>query len=136
MSLSAEQLRNAVIIYQVGQRMGMSTRDIQIGLITAMTESGLRNVHYGDRDSLGLFQQRPSMGWGTPRQVRDPEYAANKFYSALVDVSGWKRLPVTVAAQRVQRSAFPAAYAKWELLAARLVDEQINATNPSLNCRR
>ena len=113
MSLSAEQLRNAVIIYQVGQRMGMSTRDIQIGLITAMQESGLRNLRYGDRDSQGLFQQRPSQGWGTVAQVTDPRYAAGKFFKTLNGL-GERRysMSMTQAAQAVQRSAYPNAYAK------------------------
>ena len=79
-----------------------------------MQESRLINVDYGDRDSLGLFQQRPSQGWGSEEQVQDPVHAANKFYEELVDVSGWESMPVTVAAQRVQRSAFPNAYAQWE----------------------
>lgn len=112
MSLSAEQLRNAVIIYQVGQRMGMSTRDIQIGLIAAMQESGLRNLHYGDRDSQGLFQQRPSQGWGTVQQVTDPRYAAGKFFKTLHGL-GERRYNMSMgqAAQAVQRSAYPDRYA-------------------------
>jgi cell wall-associated NlpC family hydrolase len=112
MPLSQEQLRNAGIIYSVGRSMGLGTRDIQIALITAMTESNLINVHYGDRDSLGLFQQRPSAGWGSPEQVLDPQYAAKKFYSSLVGL-GQKRFQMDMgaAAQAVQRSAFPDRYA-------------------------
>jgi hypothetical protein len=79
-----------------------------------MQESGLRNLDFGDRDSLGLFQQRPSQGWGTPAQILDPTYAATKFYQKLIAVPGWRQLPLTVAAQRVQVSAYPDAYAKWE----------------------
>lgn len=109
----ADQLRNAAIIANVGRSMGMSKRDIQIGLMTAMQESMLRNINYGDRDSLGLFQQRPSMGWGTPAQVTDPEYAARKFFSVLKGVEGRGSMPMTLAAQAVQRSAYPLAYAKW-----------------------
>ena len=91
--------------------------------MTAAQESTLRNLDYGDRDSLGLFQQRPSMGWGTPAQVRDPAYAAAAFYGGpasptrnrgLLGVAGWESMPLTVAAQAVQRSAFPNAYARWE----------------------
>lgn len=113
MSLTAEQLKNAQIIYSVGRNMGMSTRDIQIALITAMQESSLRNLDYGDRDSLGLFQQRPSQGWGTPEQVTNPVYAARKFYSSLRAL-GERRydMSMTEAAQAVQRSAYPDAYAK------------------------
>src|SRR6478735_3834070 len=86
-----------------------------------MQESTLRNINYGDRDSLGLFQQRPSQGWGSPSQVTDPVYSTRIFLDRLLAIPGWQSLPVTVAAQTVQRSAFPNAYAKWEGLAASLV---------------
>lgn len=107
-----EQLTNAAIIVSVGRAMGMTTRDIQIGLITAITESGLINVNHGDRDSLGLFQQRPSQGWGTPEQVTNPEYAARKFFSTLKAL-GDRRFQIGMgeAAQAVQRSDFPDRYA-------------------------
>lgn len=118
---SGEQLANAATILAVGQEMGLAQRAGLVALATAMQESRLRNLDYGDRDSLGLFQQRPSMGWGTPAQVRDPRYAARRFYEGLQRVPGWQSLPVTVAAQRVQRSAFPSAYAKWESAAASIV---------------
>jgi cell wall-associated NlpC family hydrolase len=111
MAWSQEQLQNAAIIYQVGLSMGMSSRDIQIGLITAMVESNLVNVNYGDRDSLGLFQQRPSQGWGSPEQVTDPRYAASTFFKHLQGL-GDKRYQMSMgdAAQAVQRSAFPDRY--------------------------
>lgn len=113
-AFSAEQMKNAATIANVGSRMGMNARDIEIGIMTAITESGLRNLHGGDRDSLGLFQQRPSQGWGTPAQVTNPEYAATKFFNALkgVDV---KNLSPWMAAQSVQRSAFAdgSNYEKW-----------------------
>jgi hypothetical protein len=111
--ISQEQLANAAIIVSVGRSMGLSTRDIQIGLITAMTESNLINVNYGDRDSLGLFQQRPSQGWGTPEQVTNPQYAAGKFFKALIGL-GDRRFGMGMgeAAQAVQRSAFPDRYAE------------------------
>jgi len=121
--LSAEQAANARVIVAVGQERGVSERGLLIALMTAAQESTLRNLDYGDRDSLGLFQQRPSMGWGTPAQVRDPAYAAAAFYGGpasptrnrgLLGVPGWESMPLTVAAQAVQRSAFPNAYAKWE----------------------
>jgi cell wall-associated NlpC family hydrolase len=106
-------MRNAGIIYSVGRQMGLGTRDIQIALIAAMVESNLVNVNYGDRDSLGLFQQRPSQGWGTPEQVTDPYYAARKFFSALKGL-GPRRLQMGMgeAAQAVQRSAYPSRYAE------------------------
>ena len=86
-----------------------------------MQESTLRNINYGDRDSPGLFQQRSSQGWGTPAQVLDPAYSTTIFLDRLLQLPNWERLPVTVAAQTVQRSAFPDAYAKWGGLAADLV---------------
>lgn len=103
-SFGPEQLKNAAIIANVGSGMGMSARDIQIGIMTAITESGLVNVQYGDRDSLGLFQQRPSMGWGTAAQVTDPRYAATKFFSALRGVQNRGDMSPWLAAQAVQRS--------------------------------
>lgn len=110
--LSEEQMGNAAVITAVGVDMDMPDRAVVVALATAMQESGLRNLDYGDRDSLGLFQQRPSQGWGTSRQVRDPEYAATKFYQALRRVDGWEQMRVTEAAQAVQISAFPEAYQK------------------------
>jgi peptidoglycan DL-endopeptidase CwlO len=115
------QLQNAATIIAVGREMGVPVRGHVVALATAMQESVLRNLDYGDRDSLGLFQQRPSMGWGTPAQVRDPRYAARKFYAWLLSIPGWQAMPVTVAAQKVQRSGFPDAYAKWEDEAAAIV---------------
>lgn len=106
MDFNAEQLRNAKTIANVGRGMNMSSRDIEIGIMTAITESMLRNVKYGDRDSLGLFQQRPSQGWGTPAQVTDPVYAAGKFFNALKGVTKRNEMSPWQAAQAVQRSAF------------------------------
>lgn len=105
-SFNATQLRNAKIISNVGKNMGMSRRDIMIGIMTAITESGLVNVKYGDRDSQGLFQQRPSQGWGTVAQVTDPVYASTKFFSALRGVGKRGDMTPWAAAQAVQRSAF------------------------------
>jgi hypothetical protein len=118
---AGDQLTNAAAIVSVGRAMGVSERGLVTAIATAMQESRLKNLDYGDRDSLGLFQQRPSMGWGSPAQVRDPAYAARKFYDVLLRIPGWDRLPVTVAAQAVQRSGFPAAYAKWESAANQVV---------------
>ena len=92
-----------------------------IAVATAMQESSLVNLTGGDRDSVGLFQQRPSQGWGTPEQLHDPTYAAGKFYDKLLTVAGWQTMPLTEAAQAVQRSAYPEAYAKWEQPATTLV---------------
>lgn len=122
---TAEQVRNAGVIVKVGQRMNVPARGLIIAVATAMQESELRNLgHLGkknDHDSQGLFQQRPSKGWGTVQQITDPEHASRKFYESLLTVNGWATLPLTTAAQRVQRSAFPNAYAKHEQRAARLV---------------
>ncbi|WP_329271285.1 heavy metal transporter [Streptomyces sp. NBC_01451] len=119
-----EQAVNAATITAVGTARGLPERAVAIALATALQESGLRNITHGDRDSLGLFQQRPSQGWGTAKEILDPTYAAGEFYDHLVKVSGYSRLPLTVAAQRVQRSGYPEAYAKHEqdatLLAAAL----------------
>src|SRR5688572_22207758 len=118
-------MANAATIAAVGIRRGIPRRGVVIALATAFQESKLENLPGGDRDSIGLFQQRPSQGWGRPEQIADPRYAATKFYNALLKVRGWETMRVTDAAQRVQRSAYPEAYEKWaddsEVLAAALV---------------
>ncbi|WP_320779164.1 hypothetical protein, partial [Streptomyces sp. CRN 30] len=123
-AFTPEQAVNAATVTAVGTARGLPERAVTIALATALQESALHNIRHGDRDSLGLFQQRPSQGWGTPEQIMDPTYAAGRFYEQLSDVPGYTRLPLTVAAQRVQRSGFPEAYAKHEpdatLLAAAL----------------
>jgi cell wall-associated NlpC family hydrolase len=129
--LSAEQRRNAATIIEVARDMGAPPRAWLIALATAMQESTLRNLGYGDRDSLGLFQQRPSQGWGFPAQVTDPVYATRTFIERLLQVPRWQDMPVTVAAQTVQRSAFPDAYAKWEGLAATLVQQLSDVADPT-----
>jgi murein DD-endopeptidase MepM/ murein hydrolase activator NlpD len=124
--LSDEQIQNAVTIYTVGAERGLPEQAMVIALSTAMQESTLRNLgHLGeanDHDSIGLFQQRPSSGWGTPEQIQDPVYASTKFYDKLETIEGWQTMPVTQAAQAVQISAFPDAYAKWVPLADIAVD--------------
>lgn len=132
--LNSEQLRNARIIVEVSQRMGLPARAAVIAIATAFQESFLKNLSYGHLDSAGLFQQRPSAGWGSYRQVTDPYYASKKFYTELLEVNGWRRLPVTVAAQDVQVSAFPSAYARWERAAAELVSAILDVPVTSLNC--
>lgn len=108
--LDLEQAEHAATIAATAQLRELPARAITIGLATALQESELRNLDSGDRDSAGLFQQRPSQGWGTFDQVTDPEYASNRFFDALVAVEDWQALTVTEAAQAVQRSAFPEAY--------------------------
>ncbi|MET7952100.1 NlpC/P60 family protein [Micromonospora sp. NPDC005324] len=123
--LTAEQASNASAIVAVGQRMSVPPRGWVIAVATALQESNLINHgHLGpanDHDSLGLFQQRPSQGWGTPEQVTNPDYAATKFYERLRRVPRWETLPLTDAAQAVQRSAYPDAYAQHEPRAAAIV---------------
>ncbi|MEU9319584.1 C40 family peptidase [Streptomyces sp. NPDC048295] len=116
----SEQVPNAKTIQATGVAMNIPARGQVVALATALQESGLRNLTYGDRDSLGLFQQRPSQGWGTANEILDPVHASTKFYEGLKKVSGWQSLSVTQAAQAVQKSGFPEAYAKWEPLATAL----------------
>jgi hypothetical protein len=111
--LDATQMANAATISAVGVRAGMPEQAVIIALATAFQESKLENLDIGDRDSVGLFQQRPSQGWGTPEKIQDPRYAASKFYKALKKVKGYEKMRVTDAAQRVQHSAYPNAYEKW-----------------------
>ncbi len=121
-----DQMRaNASVIVQVGRSLGVPDYGIVIALATAMQESSMRNIDWGDLDSVGLFQQRPSAGWGSVGQLTTPGYAAQLFYGGpsnpnagytrgLLDIPGWESMSVTQAAQRVQISAYPDAYAKWE----------------------
>ncbi|MEU1629256.1 C40 family peptidase [Streptomyces sp. NPDC020096] len=129
LDLPDEQIPNAKTIVATGISLGVPAKGQVIALATAMQESRLRNLNYGDRDSLGLFQQRPSQGWGTPEQIRDPVYASTRFYEALLEVHGWQQMTVTQAAQAVQASGFPDAYAQWEPL-ARAMQEAIVKTLP------
>ena len=115
--LSPEQAGNAALIAGVAVARGLPARAASIAIATAVQESRLENIDYGDEagpDSRGLFQQRPSQGWGTEAEVMDPLYAAGAFYDALVRIPGYESLPITDAAQRVQRSAYPTAYADHE----------------------
>jgi murein DD-endopeptidase MepM/ murein hydrolase activator NlpD len=124
-AIDDEQVNNAQIIISVGQQMGVPPRGWVIATATALQESGLRNLpHLGadnDHDSIGLFQQRPSHGWGTPEQIADPGYASTAFYQRLLQVERWEELPLTEAAQAVQRSALPGAYTRHEPQATRIV---------------
>jgi hypothetical protein len=112
--ISIDQAQNASVIAAVAVRRGLPARAVSIALATAFQESKLTNLANGDRDSVGIFQQRPSMGWGTKAQILDPYYATNRFYDALLRVPGYEEMRITVAAQRVQRSGFPEAYAVHE----------------------
>ncbi|MET0422924.1 MAG: peptidase M23 [Actinoplanes sp.] len=120
---SDEQIANADIIIAIGNQRRVPREGQVIAIATALQESRLRNLRGGDRDSIGLFQQRPSQGWGTPRQLHDPAYQTQKFYDKLLKINGWREMRLTEAAQAVQISAFPEAYAKHTPAATRLVDE-------------
>jgi hypothetical protein len=133
--VSDEQIANARTIAAVARDRGLSERAVVIALATAKQESQLINLDYGDRDSLGLFQQRPSMGWGTPAQVRTPAYAAAKFLDRLVQVPDWQTRRLTDVAQTVQRSAFPEAYQKHEGMARALAAALADDDRASLTCR-
>jgi hypothetical protein len=108
--LSTEQGRNAALIAAIGLQRGLPARAVSIALATAYQESKIRNLSGGDRDSVGLFQQRTSQGWGTIAQIRDEHYSINKFYEALEKIHGYQTMRITEAAQKVQRSAYPEAY--------------------------
>ncbi|WP_187363947.1 heavy metal transporter [Streptomyces piniterrae] len=132
--LTPEQAANAATISAVASSRGLPERAVTIALATAMQESGLRNIDFGDRDSVGLFQQRPSQDWGTVKQIMDPVYSAGEFYRHLAKVPGYSRLPLTVAAQKVQRSGYPQAYAKHEANAARLTGALTGRDPAALTC--
>lgn len=134
-SLDPTQAANAATIAAVGKREGMSDHAVTVALAAALVESRLLNLDYGDRDSVGLFQQRPSQGWGTPTQLVNPRYAAASFYGALAKVPGWQTMAVTDAAQRVQRSAAPDAYADWEPQARVLAQVLTGEAPGGFTCR-
>jgi hypothetical protein len=125
MSITPARAANAELITRQALRLHMGIRSAVIAVATAMQESTLENLGYGDRDSLGLFQQRPSAGWGSPAQITDRVYAADAFLHALAayqhDDPAWASQPLWEAAQGVQRSGFPFAYAQWEDQAAHIV---------------
>jgi hypothetical protein len=120
LDLDQDQAANAATIAAVAASRDLPARALAIALATSMQESQLHNLDHGDRDSLGLFQQRPSQGWGTAQQILDPVYASNSFFDSLVKIHDYQQLPLTVAAQEVQRSGYPEAYAKHETEATQL----------------
>ncbi|MFE9656162.1 hypothetical protein [Micromonospora sp. NPDC006431] len=130
-TLNDEQTANAKAIIAATKKAGLPERAAVISIATSLQESKLENLgHLGDandHDSLGLFQQRPSSGWGTPEQITDPEYATLAFEKGLKQIDGWQDMPLTKAAQTVQVSAYPDAYAQWEQQAADLVAQHWNS---------
>ncbi|MBT8226124.1 MAG: hypothetical protein HKP61_22075 [Dactylosporangium sp.] len=133
-TLVPSRMANAATIAAVGLRRGLPRRAMVVALATALQESKLDNLSGGDRDSIGLFQQRPSQGWGTSEQVGDPRYAAAAFYTALLRVSDWQTMRVTDAAQAVQRSAHPELYEKWAPTAEVLVSALAGDASGAVAC--
>lgn len=135
--LATDQTANASLISAISVQRGLPPRAATIALATAMQESRLRNINYGDDagpDSRGLFQQRPSQGWGTEEQVMDPVYASNAFYDGLVKVPGYESMEITQAAQAVQRSAFPRAYAQHEGMGRAFASALTGHSEAALHC--
>ena len=116
-TLTPDQAQNAALIANIAVTRGLPDHAATVAIATAMQESRLTNLDYGDLDSLGLFQQRPSQGWGTAEQVSDMTYATNIFYDHLLQVPDWETIPVEDAAQEVQRSGYPELYATWDAMA-------------------
>ncbi|MGA8117905.1 MAG: hypothetical protein WCA46_30070 [Actinocatenispora sp.] len=135
-ALNVDQMANAATISAVGVRRQLPDRAVVVALATALQESKLTNLNSGDgdRDSVGLFQQRPSQGWGDPKQLNDPRYAAGEFYDHLVGIDGWLDMRVTDAAQAVQHSGAPEEYQKWAAEAETLTGALVGAQGASLSC--
>jgi hypothetical protein len=129
--LNREQRANVALIISIGKQRHLDPLAWQIEIQAAMTESGLRNLDHGDRDSLGLFQMRPSQGWGTREQVTNPTYEINKFYDVLLGVSGWQDMTPGRAAQAVERSAFPDRYRRFTAMGATLIKHVGDVSDPT-----
>jgi hypothetical protein len=133
-TVDLEQARNAAIITGVSIKRGLKPRAASIALATAYQESDIRNLDYGHSDSLGLFQQRTSQGWGTTAQIMDPWYSSKAFYQALVKVKNWQTGDINNVAQKVQRSAYPDAYRKHVAKAKVLASSLTGETPASFSC--
>jgi hypothetical protein len=134
---ATDQAANASLITAISVQRGLPPRAASIALATAMQESRLRNINYGDEagpDSRGLFQQRPSQGWGSEAQVMDPVYAMNAFYNGLIKIPGYETMEITQAAQQVQRSAFPRAYAQHENMGRAFASALTGHSESALTC--
>jgi hypothetical protein len=132
--LTPEQAANAALIAGVAAQRGLAPRAVSIALTTAFQESGIRNLDYGDLDSLGLFQQRPAAGWGTPEQIMDPIYSTNKFYDAMVRIRNWADSDIGDVAQAVQISAYPDYYDKHVARARLLASALSGQTAAAWSC--
>jgi len=133
-ALDLEQARLTSIIVGLSVRRGLAPRAASIAMATVYQETGIRNLDYGDRDSVGLFQQRPSQGWGTEKQLMDPYYATGEFYDALVTIDGWEDADITEVAQRVQRSGYPEAYRDHESDGRVLASALTGQTKAGFSC--
>lgn len=133
-AVDLEQARLAALISGVSVKRGLPPRAASIALATVYQETGIRNLDYGDRDSVGLFQQRPSQGWGTPEQIMDPYYATGKFYDALIKVKNWESDDLNDVAQKVQRSGFPEAYRDHEADGRTLASALTGQSPASFSC--
>ena len=133
--LDREQASNAMTIAAAASAVGLPHHAVTIAIAAALQESRLRNLAHGDRDSLGLFQQRPSQGWGSPDQILNPMVAAESFFRALARIDHWQAISVNAAAQLVQRSARPMAYAKWESEARAIARATTGELPRALTCK-
>lgn len=132
--LDLDQAHYTSIVVGLSVRRGLAPRAGSIAMATVYQETGIRNLDYGDRDSVGLFQQRPSQGWGSEKQLMDPYYATTKFYNALVRINDWETRDITKVAQAVQRSAYPDAYRDHEPDARVLASALTGQTERALTC--
>jgi hypothetical protein len=130
-----EQTGNAALIAAISMKRNMAPRAATIALTTAYQESKIRNLIYGDRDSVGLFQQRPSMGWGTEKQILDPVFATNRFYDALAKYADYEHADITKIAQKVQKSGYPEAYREHEGQGRVLASTLTGHSPAGLTCR-
>jgi hypothetical protein len=134
LSLDVDQAGIAATIAGVAARRKMPRQAVTIAYAAALQESQLQNLDYGDRDSVGVFQQRPSQGWGTTREIENPIYATTRFFAALVDVHDYTKMPVANAAQDVQHSADGAAYGQWATVAAQLAGYFTGSSPHGVSC--
>ena len=133
-TITPEQARNAAIIAGMSIKRGLVPRAASIALATAYQESGIRNLDHGHADSIGLFQQRPSKGWGTIEQILDPWYSTREFYQAMERIKNWRTRSINDVAQAVQRSAYPDAYRQHEANARALASALTGETPASFTC--
>jgi hypothetical protein len=133
--LDREQAANANIVAGAAGALGLPHHAVTVAIAASLQESRLHNLAHGDRDSLGLFQQRPSQGWGTPSQILNPRSAADSFFRRLAQIPNWQTMPVNDAAQRVQHSATPTAYTQWEPEARAIARATTGELPGALTCR-